>query len=522
LRLSWPRFAGPDRPPAPERLFGLSLDLLCIAGFDGYFKRVNPAFERTLGYTTDELLSRPFLEFVHPDDRARTQEAMEVLGAESEIVEFEHRYVRKDGSVCWLQWNARSAPDEGLIYAAGRDVTEQQRTEERLREAHRIVARSRDELHALAEEQAALRRVATRVAEGAPSTEVFQAVATEIERLMDADTGGLMRYEPDGAATVLVNHSRGPMPIFAMGSRLPLDGDSVTRRVLRTGRPARIDTYDDSSGSIAARSRRSGARLAVGAPVVVDGRLWGVMIAAWKRQVPLPADAEERLSQFAELMGTAIANADSRAELTASRARIVAASDETRRRIERDLHDGTQQRLVSLALGLRAAEEHVPPRLPELRADIDRIATGLAGAVEELQEISRGLHPAILSRRGLGPALRTLARRTAVPVELDLRSDRRLPEHVEVAAYYVVAEAIANAAKHAHATVVRVELAAEDSLVRLAICDDGAGGADPSRGSGLIGLRDRVEAIGGTMELESRPGHGTAIRICLPCEGPTQ
>jgi PAS domain S-box-containing protein len=523
LRLPWPRspFARRRRTATDEleRLFDLSLDLLCIAGFDGYFKRISPAFERTLGYSSEELLSRPFLEFVHPDDRARTVEAMDVLGDETTVVRFEHRYVRKDGSTCWLEWSARPALDEGLIYAAGRDVSEDKRAEDRLRDAHRTVERSRDELRAVAEEQAALRRVATRVAHGASSAEVFRAVATEIERLLDADTGGLMRYEPNEAVTVLVNHSRGQMPIFALGSHLPLDGDSVSRRVLRSGRPARLDNYDAAPGTIASRSRQSGAHCAVGAPVVVDGRLWGVMIAVWKRPVPIPPDTEDRLGQFAELVATAIANAASRTQLNASRARLVATSDETRRRIERDLHDGTQQRLVSLALGLRAAEDTVPPELPELRADLDRIATGLAGAVEELQEISRGLHPAILSRGGLAPALRTLARRAALPVDISVHANRKLPEQIEVAAYYVISEAITNAAKHSQATGVTVDLHAHDSTVTIAIRDDGIGGADPARGSGLIGLHDRVEAVGGTMDVASTHGQGTSLEVTIPVGG---
>jgi signal transduction histidine kinase len=222
------------------------------------------------------------------------------------------------------------------------------------------------------------------------------------------------------------------------------------------------------------------------------------------------------MAQFTELVATAIANADTRAELTASRARVVAAGDETRRRIERNLHDGTQQRLVALALELRAVEARLPDDLEEIRADLSQAATGLAGAVEDLQEIARGIHPAILSRGGLGAALRTLARRAGVPVELDLRAERPLPGPVDVAAYYVVSEALTNAAKHAQASVVHVELKAEDSIVELAIRDDGVGGADPERGSGLIGLRDRVEALGGTIEIASALGHGTSVVVTIP------
>jgi PAS domain S-box-containing protein len=503
-----------------ERIFDLSLDLLAIAGFDGYFRRVNPAFERTLGYTTEELLSRPFFDLVHPEDRERTIEAMGVLAHGEEIAEFENRYLCRDGSVRWLQWNTRPAPsmvfpDERLLYAAARDVTERRRAEEELREAQRTVEASRDELRVLAEEQAALRRVATLVAQGSSSTAVFHAVTGEIERLLGADAGRLMRYEPDGTAVVVATRGS-PGVEIPVGTRLTLEGTNVPGLVLRSGRAARVDSFDDAPGSIAARSRRLGVRAGVGAPVVVEGRLWGVMVAAWTRAEPVSPDAEERLIQFTELVATAIANAESRAELTASRARVVAAADETRRRIERDLHDGTQQRLVSLALALRAAEDKVPPELGQLRAELAQTASGLAGAVEDLQEIARGIHPAILSRGGLGPALRTLARRASLPVELDVDADRKLPDRVQVAAYFIVSEAITNAAKHARASVVQVELEAEDSLVRLAIRDDGVGGADPARGSGLVGLRDRVEALGGTIEIASGPGRGTSLKVRIP------
>jgi signal transduction histidine kinase len=242
------------------------------------------------------------------------------------------------------------------------------------------------------------------------------------------------------------------------------------------------------------------------------------MVAYSTKDRPLPPDTEARLAQFTELVATAIANADSRAELTASRARVVAAADESRRRIERDLHDGTQQRLVSLALALSAAQATVPPELDQLTADLSETASGLADALEDLREIARGIHPAILSQGGLGPALKTLARRAPVPVQLDIRAGRRLPEAVGVAAYYVVSEALTNAAKHARASVVHVELKAEDSIVELAIRDDGVGGARPDRGSGLIGLSDRVEALGGTFEIQSSPGRGTSLLAKIPID----
>jgi signal transduction histidine kinase len=235
---------------------------------------------------------------------------------------------------------------------------------------------------------------------------------------------------------------------------------------------------------------------------------------------PFARDTESRLTEFTELVATAIANAENRTELMASRARIVAAADETRRRIERDLHDGIQQRLVSLVLELRAAQATVPSGLDELEGELSSVAKGLASASDELREIARGIHPAILSEGGLVPALRALCRRSPVPVALDLRAERRLPQRVEVAAYYVVSEALTNAAKHAGAHVVHVELDTRDTVVRLEIRDDGVGGADPRLGSGLIGLSDRVDAVGGRLDVRSPAGSGTTLLIEVPVDGP--
>jgi signal transduction histidine kinase len=249
---------------------------------------------------------------------------------------------------------------------------------------------------------------------------------------------------------------------------------------------------------------------------VVEGRLWGAMVVGASEE--LPPDAEDRMEKVGELVATAIANAESKSELAASRRRIVAASDDARRRIERDLHDGTQQRLVSLGLALRAAQSDLPSDLSDLRAELARIATGLAGAVEELQALSRGIHPAILAQGGLAPALRTLARRSAIPVALDLRIGTRLPASIEVAAYYVMSEALANAAKHAQASRIDISVTPRDGRLMLSIRDDGIGGADRSRGSGLVGLTDRVEALGGSISVESPPGAGTRIASELPLE----
>jgi signal transduction histidine kinase len=377
-------------------------------------------------------------------------------------------------------------------------------------------AESRAGLARLAEEQAALRRVATLVARGTRPDELFAAVTNEVERLLSVDLANLCRYESDGTLTFVA--SAGDR--FPVGSRWPLGGHkNLATLVLETGRPARIDNYADATGPLAADIREQGVRSAVGTPIIVEGRLWGLMAAASCQEPPLPADTEARLASFTELVATAIANAESRGALAASRARIVAAADESRRRIERDLHDGTQQQLVSLMLELRSAQAMQPADPRALQDQLAHMERGVAGALEELREISRGIHPAILARGGLERALRALARRSAVPVELDLRAERPLPEAVEVAAYYVVSEALTNAAKHAHASLVNVDLDARDSILQLAIRDDGIGGADPKQGSGLVGLSDRVEALGGTFHVRSPGGHGTTVLIEVPLEG---
>jgi signal transduction histidine kinase len=285
--------------------------------------------------------------------------------------------------------------------------------------------------------------------------------------------------------------------------------------VLQTGRAARLDDFSAATDPIGVAAQEAGIKSAVGSPVVVKGCLWGVMTAT-STEGPMPPGTEARLASFTELVATAIANAEGKSELAASRRRIVAASDETRRRIERNLHDGTQQRLVSLGLAVRAAEADLPPERDDLRARLSDVATGLVAAVEDLREISRGIHPAILSVGGLGPALRALARRSVIPVDLEIMIDVRVAEPIEVAAYFVASEALANAAKHSQASRIDVSLEQRDECLLLSVRDDGVGGADTARGSGLVGLMDRVEALGGSIRVDSRPGNGTQITAELP------
>jgi PAS domain S-box-containing protein len=647
-------------------LFDLSHDAFCVAGFDGYLKRANPAFARSLGYTLDELLARPFMDNVYPDDVESVEALLAELAAGKDIVGFECREVCADGSVRWFEWSTSSRPEAGIVYGVARDVTDRRMANAELSALRHIatlaaegvapadlfavvaeevahvvnvplliVARyevdgtatecasfpsedsvfhvgkrwsldggnvlalvrtnsgaariddysqldgqladaarrigirstvgvpiivagrlwgtlvvstrgldplpdgtsarlanftgllataignseSREALGRLADEQAALRRVATLVARGVGPSEVFEAVVDEMARCVHVSHATVSHYDADAFVPDAIYHE-GRVRRLSEGLSLPLDGDNVATRVFHTGRTARMDSHDDAPGAHAARIREIGIRSAVGVPIIVDGSVWGAAIVGGSAPEPLPPDTEARMSDFAELVATAIANAATRAQLIASRARIVAAADDGRRRLERDLHDGAQQRLVALGLQARLAEASMPPGLEALGEQLGDIVSGLAGVTADLQEISRGIHPAILSKGGIGPALKTLARRSAVPVTLELAIDRRLPDSVEVGAYYVVSEALTNTAKHSRASHVAVRGQAKDDAFSLSISDDGIGGADLGKGSGLIGLRDRVEALGGRMRIVSPIGSGTSLDVTIPLESP--
>jgi signal transduction histidine kinase len=373
------------------------------------------------------------------------------------------------------------------------------------------------ELQRFAEEQAALRRVATQVARAAPPEDVFAAVTSEVGLVLRADCTLLTRYGSGGVATIVGAWAKsGDVGSPVVGAPLELSGDNVQTRIFQTHQPARMDDYSAAFGPPAEVARTLGSRSAVGVPIDVADRLWGCMLVGSTHEQPLPPDTETRLAAFTELVGTALANAESQAALVASRARIVAAADAARQRIERDLHDGAQQRLVSLAIQLRAAKAALPGGQPA--GQLDDIITEVTNILDELRQITSGLHPSALAEGGLAPALRTLARRSAIPVHLEIGIDRRLAEQVELAAYYFVAEALTNAAKHAHATVVNVTVEAADDVLRITVRDDGRGGAVLSQGSGLVGLTDRVEALGGSLSLDSPGGAGTTVAITLPAE----
>ncbi len=375
--------------------------------------------------------------------------------------------------------------------------------EERRRHADRLAA-----------QQAALRRVATLVARSADPTAVFTAAVDELGDSLGADHVTLMRFDPDDACVVLASRDRDEnRDALLVGERFPLTGDSISTRIRKTGVPEHIDDYGAASGPIAERLQGLGVRSGAGTPLIVGGVVRGAMIVGSRRPESFSTRFQDHIGDFADLVSTAIANAETRTELTASRARIVAAADEARRGFERDLHDGAQQRIVALSLQLRASEAAAEG---PVRAQLSAAVDSLAGLYADLQELSRGLHPAILSKGGLVPAIRTLARRSPVAVELDLQIEERLPASVEVAAYYLVAESLTNAAKYAEAEVVTVTAAVEDGALRLSVGDDGVGGAAAGAGSGLIGLQDRVEALSGEFRVLSTPNEGTTVTASIP------
>jgi signal transduction histidine kinase len=374
-------------------------------------------------------------------------------------------------------------------------------------------AEARASLQQLADEQAALRRVATLVAEEAAPSELFATVVEEVRRLLGAAQAGMMRYDSAQEGTILAQCGQDPL-LIDVGMRLPLAGDSVTSRVLHSGRSVRINFDEEGHGVMADLVRQTNVQASVGAPITIEGRLWGVIAASWRPGDPPPADAEERLAEFAELVDTAIANAYSRDQLTASRARVVTAADEARRRVVRDLHDGAQARLVHAIVALKLAQRAFAENPGQVEQLVGEALRHAEHGNAELRELAHGILPSVLTRGGLAEGVDALVMRLDVPVTVDVTRERAAPE-IEASAYFVVAEALTNVVKHAEATRAQVTAAIADGLLRIEVRDDGIGGADPD-GQGLVGLADRVAALGGRLLIDSAQGEGTALIAELP------
>ena len=644
------------------RIFEMSLDLLCVVGFDGYFKRINPAFERTLGYSREALLSRPGFDFAHPDDLERSREIFSALRQGEQVGQFENRNICADGSVRWLEWSARAVPEEELVYAVARDVTESRRAAEEqaaLRRVATVVARAaapdrvfaavaeeagrltssdiamiarygagpsatgivgwrrdgrsvelgtdvelggenvasavfrtgrparvdtyeeasgdvaawahgmgirssvgvpitvegrlwgvmtvssesdnslpanteaqlsgftdlaataianaeaREKVRHFADEQSGLRRVATLVARGVASEVVFTAVAEEVAKVLPGiDTTAVGRYTPDASIEFVGGWSRLGEPDW-VGKTLDLGGHNVSAAVFETGQPARVDRIQDDATALTAVARAGGARSSAGAPIRVEGQLWGVMIVASVHADKLAAGIEHELAGFTELLATAIANADAHAELIASRARIVASADEARRRIVRDLHDAAQQRLVHTIITLKLARR-------AFEAGDAQAVGGLVGealdhaerANTELRELVYGILPNVLTRGGLAAGVAELTKALRIPVEVKITGER-FPAEIEATAYFVIAEALTNVAKHSGAETAEVSAEVVDCTVKLEVHDNGVGGA-LADGRGLRGVADRVVALGGQLRVDSPADGGTRVTATLP------
>jgi PAS domain S-box-containing protein len=474
---------------------------LIVRDARGRITDCNVAAEHVLGVSRDVLSGRRPEDVIGrvTDEAGEQVDAGRLLGdggAESDLVV---RLERPDATWAWLAASSSPVRD-----AAGRPdgvvTTLSDITQRRM----------------LTAEQAALRRIATLVAGDAPPRAVFALVTEEVGRLLGLPASSIVRYEGEARATVVGSWVVGVDNGLSVGTRFTLEGDTVVALVRRSGEPARLDSYEGVKGQLAEHLRGQGYGSSVAAPVQVGGRLWGVLVTSAYRPGDLPLGAEERLLDFAELVAQAISNADAHEKLAASRIRIVEAGDSERRRLERNLHDGAQQRLVALAVRLRLIEGRLEQDPTAARRELVQARGELGEALEELRELARGIHPAVLTDRGLAAAVVALADRAPVPVDISALPEERLAPAVEAAAYYIISEAVTNVAKYAGASCVSVLVREEGDRMFVEVCDDGVGGADPANGSGLRGIADRVEALRGHLSVTSPPGAGTRIEADIP------
>ncbi len=493
--------------------------LVCVLDREGRILLFNEACERATGFRREEVLGRDARDCVIPaEEREAFGEFLAyVFKSGSPSPQVGH-WVAKDGARRLIAWSNRPmGPAEGepeSLVTTGIDLTDRgarRHGDERALEGDPDAKLA--EIGQLATEQRALRRVATLVASEVSPERVFTAVSEECARVLQVNASAVLRYESDQTAMIVARHNRDSIDVFRVGESLPAEERSAIGQVLRTGASARIDDWGREGSEFAETIFRTGYRSTAAAPIVVAGALWGAVAIA--SEDPLPPQTETRLGAFCELVSLAVASAQARADLIASRTRLVKAGDEQRRRLERNLHDGAQQRFVSVVLQLRLARARLASDPDAASTLLDEVGRELEIGLEELREIARGLHPAILGDRGLRPALEALAARIPIPVTIEA-PDERLPEHVEATAYYIVSEAMTNVAKHSGAEHARVAVLRDGAVIRCQVSDDGRGGADPATGTGILGLRDRAEAAGGTLSVVSPPGGGTVVAATLP------
>jgi PAS domain S-box-containing protein len=496
--------------------------LVCVLDRDGRVLLFNEACERATGFSREEILGRDARDFViPPEEREAFGEFLAYVWKTGTPSPQVGHWVTKQGRRRLIAWSNRpmtGADGTMSLVTTGIDLTDRASPRDDVEGALAGDPEAKlVEVARLATEQRALRRVAMLVASEVSPERVFTAVSEGCARVLEVNASTVIRYKGDGTAGVVGRHNRDGIDVLRIGDDLPPDERSAIGRVLLTGAPARVDDWGGVAGGFAEAMFRTGYRSTAAAPILVAGALWGAVAIA--SEDPLPADAENRLGGFCELASLAVAGAQARADLVASRARLVKAGDEQRRRLERNLHDGAQQRLVSVALKLRLARTRLGSEAAGAAELLDEASAELDTGLAELRELARGLHPAILADHGLPRALDALASRCPIPVELDAPLEERLPEHVEATAYYIVAEALTNVARHAGAETVRISIRRDGDALRCEVSDDGRGGADESGGTGILGLRDRAEAAGGTLTLSSPPGRGTVVTAALPLAG---
>ncbi|HEX4690005.1 MAG TPA: PAS domain S-box protein [Solirubrobacteraceae bacterium] len=483
--------------------------LVCVFDRDGRILRFNRACEELTGRKREDVLGRDAREIViPPEDVPLFGPFLEEVWATGNPSPRDGEWLTKDGSrrlISWANEPVRGPDGEiDCLVTTGLDITERERRAEKLGK--------------LAAEQAALRRVAVLVASDTPPDAVFEAVAEEICGLLGIPSVVILRFEQDAPATIVGHFSNHDTPSFEVGGTVALEPGLSAEHVYRTGSSIRVEDYSGLAGEVAQQMRSAGYESTIAVPIRLAGATWGALIAALRPGEMLPSDTERRMEAFADLVALVLTTASARQALNASRARIVEASDHERRRLERNLHDGAQQRLVAVSITLRMAKARAHKDPDAVASLLENAELELGEAIKELRALAQGLHPAVLVDRGLRAALEALTARATFPVELLEVPEERLPEAVEVAVYYVASEALANAAKYAHATHATARVVHRDGLVVVEITDDGRGGATLAGGTGLRGLSDRVETLGGQLLIQSPPGEGTTVRAELPVE----